>query len=69
MARKQIPPGPNSEYLDIKGWKFRRSKHTQSGHVANIWYDHISKEEFTQTEAMTWQKKRDQEPELPGVSA
>jgi len=69
MTKKPLPPGPNAEYLDLKGWEFRRSKHTKSGHVAHIWFDMISQEEFTQSEAMAWQKKRDNEPELPGIGS
>ncbi len=68
MAGKNLPPGENAKYLDIKGWKFKGSRRTKSGHVAHLWFDHISQEEFTQTEAIAWQRKRDDEPELPGVT-
>lgn len=65
--KKPLPPGENAKYLDLKGWKFKKSIRTKNGHVANIWFDQISQEEFTQSEAMAWQRKRDDEPDLPGI--
>ncbi len=51
----------NYKYLEYNGWKFIRKKKTKAGHEAIIWEDPVSLYEFTQTQAVAWQKKRDEE--------
>jgi len=51
----------NQKYLHDAKWKFKKKKKTGKGYLTFIWYDRISCMEFTQSEAVAWQKKRDLE--------
>jgi len=51
----------NHEYLESKGWKFITKKKTRAGYDAFVWEDPVSFYQFTQTQAVAWQRKRDLE--------
>lgn len=63
------PTGPSVQYLESKEWLWKGSKLSKNGRMYSLWIDPVTLYEFTTTEALDWQHKRDNESELPGIES